>query len=139
MFNGPSAMGKERLDDECKDRHDKDLEVEGEDWRFVEHEVVAKVGDSVVVRRVTHQRRVERVEDPYYADLVRQMETGAVGRVNLIKVYYATTGVPAPCNAMDPLGNGRSICRPAKRTCRRDCVHETDMGLGRIEWSPRKE
>src|ERR1700733_14961023 len=75
MFNGPSAMGKERLDDECKDRHDKDLEVEGEDWGFVEHEVVAKVGDSVVVRRVAHQRRVERVENPYYADLVRQMKT----------------------------------------------------------------
>ena len=48
-------MGKVRLDNERKDRHNKDLEVEREHRGLVKHKEVAKVGDGVVVRRMTHQ------------------------------------------------------------------------------------
>lgn len=63
-------MGKVRLDNERKDRHNKDLEVEREHRGLVKHKEVAKVGDGVVVRRMTHQCCMQRVKNPYAADLV---------------------------------------------------------------------
>ena len=123
MVNSPSAVGKERLDNEREDRYNEDLEVEREDWRFIKHLKVAEVGNSVVVRRMTHQRRVKRVENPYSTDLMREDgdESGGGGRSIQCGINLATTDLQAICNTIGLLGNDHSRCKPARRTCQRDC------------------